>query len=321
MKLMIDGVWRGDIDPTPELQRKRMIHAGQFREKIEAGAFRAEAGRYHLYLSYACPFSHRVHVVWALKKLTAVIGVSIVHPLWDNGDGWTLGATDWSTADGGQNGFRFLHEAYRATDPAYTGKVTVPVLWDCSTKRIVNNESIEIATLLNAAPDEPGARQVDLYPYPLRREIDGLNEQIASRLAKGVYAVGQASDQDEYDAAVDSLFGFLDELEDRLGDGRPFLMGDEMTLSDVLAYTPLARFDAVYHPLMRASRKRLVDYERLASLARRIHDLPGVAAVTRFDHILKHYYDGDWAVATRRGIVPAEPQTDFRSAAVLSAAR
>ncbi len=308
MKLMINGTWRGDVDPTPELNAQRMIHAGSFRGRITAdssSAFRAEPGRYHLYVSPACPFSHRVIVVRALKQLTRLVGLSVLHPLWDTPDGWIFADTALSTVDGAGNGFLRLHEAYRASSSDYTGKVTVPVLWDRLSGRIVNNESLEIAQMLNDAFDAIGGdRDVDLCPENLRPAMDELNGRIKRSLAVGVYSVAGARDQREYDAAMDELFGFLDDLDSQLADGRPFLLGAKPTLADILAYTPLVRFDAVYNPLFRATRRRLIDYARLPALVRRVHELPGVAETLRYDHILTHYYDGDWAVASRRGIVP-----------------
>jgi putative glutathione S-transferase len=308
MKLMIEGTWQGDIDPTPELDAQRMIHAGCFRHRITAdgsSAFRAEGGRYHLYVSPACPFSHRVIIVHALKRLTGLVGLSVMHPLWNTQDGWTFADNALATIDGAGNGFHYLHEAYRASSPAYTGKVTVPVLWDRRCRRIVNNESLEIAYMLNHAFDDIGGdRDIDLCPAHLTSAMDELNGRITRSLAVGVYSVAGAKDQREYDAAMEELFGFLDELDERLADGRPFLLGAKLTLADILAYAPLVRFDAVYNPLFRASRRRLIDYPRLPAFVRRIHGLPGVAETLRYDHILTHYYDGDWAVANRRGIVP-----------------
>ncbi|SDS10767.1 putative glutathione S-transferase [Bradyrhizobium canariense] len=318
MKLMIDGVWRGDIAPPPELAAKQMIHDGSFRHKITNGgssAFPAEPGRYHLFVSYACPFAHRTLVVRALKGLNDIVPVSILHPVWDTPHGWAFGETPLSTPDRAVNSFRFLHEVYRAANPAYTGKIIVPVLWDERSRQIVNNESIEIARMLNEAFDAVGADQtVDLYPLALRSEIDALGGRIAKSLSRGVYAVGQAKDQIEYDAAMNELFSFLDEIETLVADGRTFLLGDQPTLADVLIFTPLVRFDGVYNPLFRASRKRLVDYRGLTRLTKRIYDLLGVADTVRFDHILTHYYDGDWGVASRRGITPEAPMIDFRIA-------
>jgi putative glutathione S-transferase len=319
MKLMINGSWQGDVVPTPELDAQRMIHAGRFRDRIALGGSSddvAEGGRYHLYVSYACPFSHRVIVVHALKKLEGLVGLSVLHPIWDTPDGWVFGETPLSTPDGGGNGFVRLHEAYSASQADYTGKVTVPVLWDRKSRRIVNNESLEIATMLNDAFDHLGGdTDVDLYPPALRSEIDALTMRATRSLATGVYAVAAARDQAEYDRAMSALFGFLDECEQRLADGRRFLLGDRLTLADILVFTPLVRFDAVYNPLFRASRKRLVDQAQLTAYVKRIHGLPGVADTARLDHILTHYYDGDWAVATRRGIVPEPPAIGWREAA------
>ncbi len=319
MKLMVNGTWRGDVAPTPELAAERMVHAGRFRDLITtdgSSKFPAEARRYHLYLSPACPFSHRVMIVRALKRLENIVGLSVLHPLWDTPDGWSFGDTSLSTVDRAGNGFRCLYQAYSASSPNYTGKVTVPVLWDQHSRRIVSNESLEIAHMLNDAFNEVGGDdRVELYPADMKSAVDELNARITKKLAVGVYSVAAARDQREYNAAMGELFGFLDGLDRQLGDGRPFLLGDRPTLADVLAYPPLARFDAVYNPLFRASRRRVTEYTRLPALVRRIHNLPGVAETTRYDHILTHYYDGDWAVATRRGIVPELPATNCLSAA------
>ena len=313
MKLMINGVWRGDAQPTPELEAQSMIHTGGFRDQVTpdgASGYRVEAGRYHLYVSYACPFSHRAILVHALKRLERVIGLSVVHPIWNTPDGWVFADTSQSTADGAGNGFRGLHEAYQASRADYTGKVTVPVLWDKQARRIVNNESLDIAMMLNNAFDGVGGdASVDLAPVPLRCALDELNQRISRCLAVGVYTVAGARNQAEYTTAMDELFACLDGLEAKLGDGQPFLLGDQPTMADVLAFPPLARFDAVYNPLFRASRKRLADYPNLSALTKRFHALPGVAQTLRYDDILSHYYDGDWAIATRRGIVPELPAT------------
>jgi putative glutathione S-transferase len=315
MKLMINGVWRGDIDPTADIDAQAMIHSGRFRDRVTsdgASGFLGESGRYHVYVSYACPFSHRVILVRALKRLEGIVGISVVHPIWDTPDGWVFTDSDCSTGDRAGNGFRRLHEAYRASDPGYTGKVIVPVLWDQVTRRIVNNESLEIALMLNSAFDMVGGdSQVDLYPIDLRPEIDALNTLIGQQLAIGVYDVAGARLQRDYDLAMDRLFGCLDDLEKRLADGRPFLTGERPTLADVLAFAPLVRFDAVYNPLFRASRKRLLDYPHLAGMVRRFYGVEGVAGTVRYDHILTHYYDGDWAVACRRGIVPELPAVNW----------
>jgi glutathionyl-hydroquinone reductase len=316
MKLMIDGVWQGDVASVAG-GRSQPIETGGFRGWITAdGAFgfAAEAGRYHLYASYACPFAHRALVVRVLKELQDIVGLSVLHPQWNTADGWVFGDTPFSTIDGGGANFTHLHQAYAASRPTYTGRVTVPVLWDRRTRQIVSNESLDILMMLNAAFDDLGGdRALNLYPHAHRAEIDRLNAEIARDLAQRVYAVGAATTQAQYDRETATLFRFLDALEARLADGRWFLHGDALTVSDILAFTPLVRFDTVYNPLFRASLKRLVDYPRLAAYVGRIYWLPGVADTVRLDHILMHYHDGDWGVATRHGIVPAAPRVDFRS--------
>jgi putative glutathione S-transferase len=316
MKLMIEGVWRGDVAPATGRQ-SHPIETGDFRGRVTAdgsSGITAEPGRYHLYASYACPFAHRVILGRVLKRLENVVGLSVLHPTWNTPDGWVFGDTPFSTKDGGGGGFTHLHQAYAASRPSYTGKVTVPALWDRRTRQIVSNESLDILIMFNDAFDGVGADpSVDLYPRFLRCEIDALNDRIACDLARRVYAIGAATTQQQYEQENAALFAFLDDLELRLSDGRRFLHGEAMTVSDILAFTPLVRFDAVYNPLFRASLKRLVDYPRLAAFVGRVYRLPGVAETVRFDHILMHYHDGDWGVANRRGIVPAVPQVDFRS--------
>jgi putative glutathione S-transferase len=315
MKLMVNRTWRVEADAPSELPAEGMIQPGHFRSRITAdgsSGFPAEPHRYHLYVSYACPFSHRVLIVRALKALDAIVGVSVLHPLWDTSDGWVFGDTPLSTTDGGGSGFLWLYEAYLASRPNYTGKVTVPVLWDRKTRTIVSNESLDITqTLNNAFEGIAGDCAVDLSPADLKPAVDELNARIARSLAAGVYSVAGARNQWEYDAAMYELFGFLDDLDCQLRDGRQFLLGERPTLADVLVYATLARFDVVYNPLFRASRRRVMDYPHLPSLLRHVHDLPGVAGTLRYDHILTHYYDGDWAVANRRGIVPELPAANW----------
>jgi putative glutathione S-transferase len=322
MKLMFDGIWRGDVAPAVNAP-SNPIEAGSFRGCLSAdgsSGFAAEPGRYHLYASYACPFAHRVILGRVLKGLETIVGLSILHPTWNTPDGWVFGDTPFSTRDGGGSGFTHLHQAYSASRPDYTGKVTVPVLWDSRTRQIVSNESLDILIMLNEAFDGVGAdRPLDLYPPSLRREIDELNARIACDLARRVYAIGGATTQEQYDRENEALFALLNDLEVRLSDGRYFLFSETLTLSDILALTPLVRFDAVYNPLFRASLKRLVDYPQLAAYVGHLYRLPGVADTVRFDHILMHYHDGDWGVANRRGIVPAAPLVDFRSMTAISA--
>jgi putative glutathione S-transferase len=224
-----------------------MIHDGAFRQAVasdRSAAYAAEPGRFQLFVSYACPFAHRTLVAHRLKWLDGIVPLSLLHPIWDTPEGWAFDRLSRSTSEAASSGFDYLHEAYSASNRSYTGKVTVPVLWDTRTRTIVNNESIEIVKLLNAAFDALGAdRSVDLYPRSLRPEIDDLCARIGERLSRGVYAVGQAENQAAYDLAMNRLFGFLDEMERHLADNRGFLLGDRLTLADVLIFTPLVRFD------------------------------------------------------------------------------
>jgi glutathionyl-hydroquinone reductase len=314
MKFLINGEWS---DASPERSGQTVVHAGGFRHHIThdgSSGFPAEPDRYHLYVSHACPFSHRVMMVRALKGLEQAIDVSLLHPRWEASAGWMFGETVMSTADNGGCGFRSLHEAYLASDRTYTGRVSVPVLWDKVTRTIVNNESLDIARMLNSGfADCAEESRTDLYPEALRPAIDNLNGRTARTLANGVYDVAGASTQSAYDLATHALFGFLDELERQLSDGRPFLLGEAVTLADVLAFTPLVRFDPVYRPLFRIGRKRLDDFPRLTAFVRRVFALPGIEQTVRFDQILMHYYDSDWAIPLHRGIVPNLSEMEWYS--------
>jgi len=229
MKLMIDGIWRGDVALTAS-EKSHPIETGSFRGRVTvdgSSGFVAEAGRYHLYASYACPFAHRVILGRVLKRLQNVVGLSVLHPTWNTLDGWVFGETPLSTNDGGGGSFTHLHQAYTASRPSYTGKITVPVLWDSRTRQIVSNESLDILMMFNDAFNGIGADpSVDLYPRFLRCAIDELNGRIARDLARRVYAIGAAMTQQQYDQENAALFAFLDDLELRLSDKRPFLHGE-----------------------------------------------------------------------------------------------
>ena len=306
-KLMVDGVWQGDVVDTPQIAAKRARSARAFRGEVRAdgaGPHPSEAGRYHLFVSYACPFAHRVILAHRLKRLDGIVGLSVVHPRWNTSHGWVFGDTPLSTPDRSGEGFTHLHQAFSASKPDYTGRVTVPVLWDKAARRIVSDDSRAILSMLNSAFDRVGGDStVDLLPRALQPEIAALSDEIASEIAAGVYRVGGAVDQDAYDAAETALFAALDRQETRLADGRAFLHGTSVTESDILLFTPLVRFEAVYAPLFRALRRRLSDYPCLWTWVKRMDSLPGVHETVRFDHILPHYYDG-WAPRNSR-IVPA----------------
>jgi len=243
----------------------------------------------------------------ALKGLEAVIGLSVVH--------WHMGEEGWSFAPGEGvipdpiHRARHLHQVYTAAEPAYTGRVTVPVLWDRERATIVNNESAEIIRMFNAAFDAWGRAEVDFYPAPLREEIDALNEAIYARVNNGVYRAGFATTQEAYEEAVVALFAMLDRLEARLSDRR-YLMGDRLTEADWRLFTTLVRFDPVYNGHFKCNTRRLIDYPNLWSYLRDLYQVPGVAGTTDFEHIKRHYY-GSHKTINPTGIVPLGPEIDF----------
>ena len=292
-KLLIDGVWHDNVTDTPELRERRRVEKQKwFRDYVTAGkgaAFPAEPGRYHLYVSYACPWAHRVILYRKLKKLEGVISMSVVHPKWSGPNGWQFADSSLSTIDH-INGKRYLYEIYQQAKPDFTGVVSVPVLFDRRQQTIVNNESGEIIRMLNSEFDRWGDATVDFYPRELRQDIDRLNTFILGSVCSGVYAAGFASTQRSYDRAVIALFAALDELEERLS-RQDYLLGARITESDWHLFATLSRFDAVYHGPLKCNIRRLVDYPALTAYTRRLFDLPGVGQTVRFDHVKRHYYD------------------------------
>jgi putative glutathione S-transferase len=281
-----------------------------FRDRVTAdgsSGYPAEPGRYHLYVSYACPWAHRTIIFRKLKGLTDVIGMTVVDPIRDE-RGWAF-----SDAVGGPdplNGFRFLAEAYRATDPGFDGRVTVPVLWDKRTGRIVNNESSEIIRMLDSEFDEfATSPDLEFYPEALRDEIDAVNTDVYDNVNNGVYRCGFAASQEAYDEAFEKLFAALDRLETRLADRR-FLTGDTQTEADWRLFTTLVRFDPVYVGHFKCNKRRLVDYPNLWAYTRDLYQTPGVAETVNLDHIKRHYY-----VTHRKinptGVVPRGPVIDY----------
>ena len=281
-----------------------------FREWVTAdgsSGFPAEPGRYHLYVSYACPWAHRTIIFRKLKGLENVVGMTVVDPIRDE-RGWAF-----SDDVGGPdpiNDFRFLAEAYHATDPGFDGRVTVPVLWDTKSRRIVNNESSEIIRMLNSEFNEwATADGGDLYPEAIREEIDAVNAEVYESVNNGVYRCGFAATQEAYDSAYEKLFAALDQLESRLADRR-FLMGNARSEADWRLFTTLVRFDPVYVGHFKCNERRLVDYPNLWAYTRDLYQTPGVAETVNFDHIKRHYY-----VTHRKinptGVVPRGPVLDF----------
>lgn len=313
MGVLIDGKWTdGELpqETGADGQFRRVESA--FRDRITAdgsSGFKAEPGRYHLYVAYACPWAHRVLIFRALKKLDGLISVACSVP-GPRPHGWAFEdnpAFPDCTPDR-VNGFRYLPEAYTATDPRYTGKVTVPTLWDTKTKRIVNNESSEIIRMLNDAFDGITGDRTDFYPAPLRAEIDRLNERIYMTVNNGVYRCGFARSQAAYEDAYDRLFATLDELEERLGRSR-YLVGHQITEADWRLFPTLVRFDVAYFSLFKCNKKRIADYPNLSNYMRDLYQVPGVAATVTPRYYVINYYS--IAKLNPTGIIPKGTPVDL----------
>jgi putative glutathione S-transferase len=278
-----------------------------FRRRVGEDGLDPEAGRYHLYVALACPWSHRAVIVRRLKGLEDAIGISYLHPFRDE-RGWAFPGGRY-TDD--VNGFDFLAEAYDATDPAYGDRISVPVLWDKQTATIVNNESAEIIRMLGSAFDAVAAHpELDLYPEPLREEIDALNEWIYRDLNNGVYRAGFSRSQDAYETAFDGVFAALDRIEALLGERR-YLAGDVITEADWRLFPTLVRFDAVYHTHFRCNGRRIVDLPNTWAYARELFQHPGIADTVAMGEIKRHYYTTHDELNPKR-IIPKGPlDTDW----------
>jgi putative glutathione S-transferase len=317
MGLLVDGVWRDKWYDTGASAGEFVRDTARHRNWVTAdgspgpsgeGGFRAESGRYHLYVSYACPWAHRTLIFRALKGLEDHIGVSVVHPLM-LADGWTFQRNfDGATGDR-LMGKEYLRDVYLAADPRATGRVTVPVLWDQARGTIVSNESAEIIRMFNSAFDGVTESREDYYPQPLRAEIEAVNRRVYETVNNGVYRAGFATTQAAYDRAVTALFATLDWLEQRLS-GQRYLMGDRITEADWRLFTTLIRFDPVYVGHFKCNIRRIADYPALSGFVRELYQWPGVAATTRLDHIKFHYYASHTAI-NPTGIVPIGPKLDL----------
>jgi putative glutathione S-transferase len=313
MGKLIDGVWHDVGYDTKKTGGRFVRRQSQFRNWVTAdgaSGFAAEPGRYHLYVSLACPWAHRTLIFRRLKGLEDIIPVSVVH--WHMAEhGWTFGTNeqggDECTGDR-LGGRAYLHQLYTDAQADYTGRVTVPVLWDTRTHTIVNNESAEIIRMFNSAFDAWGDAGLDLYPADLRDEIDAVNETVFHTVNNGVYKAGFATSQAAYEDAVDALFATLDDLEARLARQR-FLVGDRMTEADWRLFTTLLRFDPVYYGHFKCNRRRLVDYPNLWAYTRELYQMPGVAETVNFHHIKHHYYVSHRTI-NPTGIVKG-PDIDF----------
>lgn len=268
-----------------------------------------ESGRYHLYVSLACPWAHRVVIARGLLGLQGHIGLTVVDPIRD-ASGWAFREGDGHGGDP-LNGFQFLSEAYARTDPSFRGRVTVPVLWDKDNGQIVNNESSEVLRMLATEFVELSGSQVDLYPQDHRQEIDQVNAQIYGKVNNGVYRAGFATRQEAYERAVTDLFETLDGLEARLSEQR-FLVGAAITEADIRLFTTLVRFDAVYHGHFKCNVRRIADYEHLHGYLRDLFQTPGFGDTVNFDHIKRHYYKTHGNINPTR-IVPIGPEQDLQA--------
>ena len=311
MGLLVDGVWRDAWYDTKASGGAFVRKDSAFRDWVTAdgsSGFAAEPGRYHLYVSLACPWASRAVILRELKRLEDLISLSIVDPHM-GAEGWVFGHAPGCIPDT-VNGFHALHQVYTAAKPDYTGRVTVPVLWDKARQTIVNNESADIVRMLNSAFDAVGAdAALDFYPEPLREEIDKVNRAVYDDVNNGVYKAGFATTQQAYESAFDALFARLDRLEERLA-RRRWLVGDRITEVEWRLFTTLVRFDAVYHGHFKCNLRRLVDYPNLWAYTRDLYQVPGVAGTVSLDHIKRHYY-GSHRTINPTGIVPKGPAIDF----------
>jgi len=316
MGLLVDGQWQDQWYDTDSTGGKFRRQEQAYRNWVTAdgepgpsgeGGFAAEPDRYHLYVSLACPWAHRALIVRALKGLEAMLPVSVVH--WYMAEhGWTFEPGPGVVPDPIHNVER-LYQLYQKADPTFTGRVTVPVLWDRKLDTIVNNESSEIIRMLNSAFDHLGAEPGDYYPEPLREEIDAVNERVYHTLNNGVYKSGFATTQEAYEEAVHPLFETLDWLEERLAASR-WLVGGTLTEADIRLFTTLVRFDPVYHGHFKCNIRQLADYPSLWGFTRDLYQRPKVRETVNFGHIRKHYYQSHDTINPTR-IVPAGPELDF----------
>ncbi|HCV18474.1 MAG: glutathione S-transferase family protein [Pseudomonadota bacterium] len=313
--MLVNGKWDADWQPVQNKDKDgRFIRqVSSFRHWITAdgspgptgdGGFKAEAGRYHLYVAYICPWASRALAVRALKGLTDLITVSVVNPRLSD-QGWQFGGYPGSTDDE-LNQATYMHQIYTQVAPDFTGRATVPVLWDKQQQTIVNNESADILRMLNSAFNELVNTGPDLYPAVLADEIDELNEEIYHKLNNGVYQAGFASSQAAYDEAFDNVFSTLDKLEARLADGRGYVFGDVLTETDIRLFVTLVRFDAAYYGLFKCNRQLIREFRYLNAYMHRIWALDGIADTVNIDHIKAGYY----SIKTLNpgGIVPRGPQ-------------
>ena len=315
MGLLIEGQWKDQWYESSadgafqreQAQRRNWVTADGGPGPSGEGGFKAEAGRYHLYVSLACPWAHRTLILRKLKGLESLIDVSVVSWLMLE-NGWTFDKAHGSSGDA-LDDFALMHQRYTAEAADYTGRVTVPVLWDKKLNRIVSNESAEIIRMFNSAFNELTGNTLDFYPQALRPTIDALNERIYTAVNNGVYRAGFATSQQAYESAFDDVFAELDHLEQHLGSHR-YLAGEYLTEADVRLFTTLIRFDAVYYSHFKCNLRRIADYANLSNWLREMYQWPGVAETVDFEHIKGHYYASHRTI-NPTGIVPKGPLQGF----------
>ncbi len=317
MGLLVDGTWHDTWYDTKSTGGAFKRSAAQFRNWLTAdgsagpsgkAGFKAEPDRYHLYVSHACPWAHRTLIFRELKGLRDLIPVSVVHPdMLDKG--WTFETDNHGATGDDLYDLDFAHQIYSKADPAYSGRVTVPILWDKQQETIVSNESSEIIRMFNAAFDGITGNTDDYWPEEMRAQIEEVNARIYSDVNNGVYKSGFATSQEAYDAAVGPLFDTLDWLEDRLSRNR-YLMGDRVTEADWRLFTTLIRFDPVYHLHFKCNKRRLVDYPNLWAYTRELYQWPGVAQTVNINHIVRHYHYSHDSINPHR-IIPVNSVLDY----------
>ena len=311
MNMLVNGEWRVDAHQTTDEEGEFDRQESSFRDRVEDdpdAEFPAEAGRYHLYVSYACPWAHRTLITRSLLGLEDAISVSVVDPYREN-DGWEFSPEKEGATEDHINGFDYLRETYVAADPDFTGRPTVPVLWDKERETIVNNESSDIMRVFDTEFQDIAKRDVTLYPEGYRDEVDATLEDIYEPINNGVYRSGFAGNQRAYDRAVTELFDALDRYDDLLADQR-YLCGDRLTEADVAMFTTLVRFDAVYHTHFKCNVRQISDYDNLWPYLRDLYQTPGVAETVHMDHIKEHYYRSHTDLNPKQ-IVPKGPDLDF----------
>jgi len=316
MGLLVDGKWHDQWYDTSKTGGKFEREGARFRNWVTAdgspgqsgeGGFQAEPGRYHLYVSLACPWAHRTLIVRALKGLEDLVSVSVVSPIMLE-DGWTYDTTTGSSGDSlGER--QYHHQVYTAAVSDYTGRVTVPVLWDRHRNTIVNNESSEIIRMFNTAFNGLTGNTLDFYPEPLRDQIDSINDDVYRNINNGVYRCGFATTQEAYEQAFDALFEALDRVENILSQSR-YLVGGQLTEADWRLFTTLIRFDAVYHGHFKTNLKRIEDFPNISNYLRELYQHSGVAETVNMQHIKSHYYYSHETINPTR-VVPKGPKLDF----------